>query len=105
MIKRDRANNKGADLRFFRLKILRWTHAAHLVQPNRKMQWIHLVGQRAMQPPRMAGGSVNLEHVLRRISGRKERQTLDVIPMGVGKKERSFDRLSGCFFDQLFSKE
>ena len=53
----------------------------------------------------MAEGRVNFEEVLRRITGRKEWKTLDVIPMRVGEKERSFDRLSGCFFDQLFSKE
>src|SRR3954447_9643150 len=53
----------------------------------------------------MAESRVNFEPVLRRITRRKERKPLDVIPMRVGEKERSFDRLSGCFFDQLFSKE
>ena len=77
------------------------TLAGHFAQANREERAFHLAGQHDFEAVARAFVPEDAQVVLRLIDGQKERQALDVVPVGVRQQQGQVERPGVEFGDQL----
>ena len=90
-----------ADVEAHFLEFLDADVGRHFAQANREERAFHLAGQHDFQAVPRAFVAEDAQVVLRLIDGQKERQALDVVPVGMREQQSQVERLVVELGDQL----